>query len=129
MLMGIVVAVLYLVAAGLQITGVVWVVSDLRILTRNRAMLAQGWKTIDEANVETHRDIIAGYSDAEVFGGLAAHLQSLQARVVGLEGKVHSFYLYDEANTDPSHSTRLTIAVLGGGVVLAAAASVLSLTL
>ncbi|WP_343952160.1 hypothetical protein, partial [Tsukamurella spumae] len=98
-------------------------------LTRNRETLTQGWKTIDAANYETHRDIIAGYSKDEVFGGLSAHLQSLQARVVGLEGKVHSFYLYDEANQEPSHSARMTIAVLGGGVVLAAAASVLSLTL
>lgn len=120
---------LYLLAAALQITGVVWVVRDLQMLTRNRAMLAKGWKTIDAASDEVHREIVADYSEDVPFSDLAASLRSLQARIVGIEGKVHGFYLYDEANQQPSHSAKVTVAVLGGGVVLAAVASVLSLVI
>ncbi|WP_435594826.1 hypothetical protein [Tsukamurella tyrosinosolvens] len=128
MMTGFVVA-LYLLAAALQITGVVWIVRDLQTLTRNRAMLANGWKTIDDADSAAHRDIIADRAKDELFGDLAAHLRSHQVRIVSLEGKLEGFYQYDGANQAPSHSARMTIAVLGGGVVLAAAASVLSLTL
>lgn len=123
------VTLLYILAGAMQATGVYWVVRDLQILTGNRNMLEKGCANIGTASDDVRQEVqeqLAADSRLQAFLGPAAELA---VRLNAVENKLHGFYLYDEANQNPSRSTRATIAVLGGGIALATIASVWSLFL
>ncbi|TWS22928.1 hypothetical protein FK268_16150 [Tsukamurella sputi] len=119
---------MYLAAGILQLLGVTWVIWDVNTLSGNRAALARHWEMIDDAAARAHRHVQESYAESEL-KALAVPFATIEVRLSEIENRIDGFYRYDEANQEPSHSARMTISVLGGGVVLAAAASVLSLTL